>query len=57
MNARAKKKPDTTYVRLRERRPALERVKKAEKRPSISNVIEILLDEALERRADEGRAS
>ena len=57
MNARAKKKPDTTYVRLRERRPALERVKKLERRPSLSNVIEVLLDEALQRRSDEGRAS
>jgi hypothetical protein len=57
MNAKVKKKPDTTYVRLGTRRPALERVKKLERRPSISNVIETLLDEALERRIDEGRAS
>jgi hypothetical protein len=56
MNAR-KPKPDTTYVRLGARRPALERVRRAEKRPSISNVIEVLLDEALDRRKQEGRAA
>jgi hypothetical protein len=56
MNAR-KPRPDTTYVRLGARRPALLRVKRAERRPSLSNVIEVLLDEALERRKQEGRAA
>jgi len=55
--SKGKTKTDIVYFRLGQRRPAVLRVMRAEKRRTISDTLQLLLDEALVTRQDSGRAA
>jgi hypothetical protein len=50
-------KGPAVYIRLGHLRSAVERVKQAERRGSLTNTLELLISEALEVRKREGRAA